>query len=115
MVNQVLRFTLDLSDIQEADDGNTTYYGGCYTFNGEVKRGYGNDRSDSYHTDIDEAISAACHANWPGAAEFVEGTDASQDFQVAIQEARDEAGTMLGTGTIVVTNVDGELIVTVEN
>ncbi len=114
-MHDILRFALDLSDIEEADDGNTTYYGGCYTLDGEVKRGYGNDRSDSYHTDIDEVIMTACHANWPNATEFVEGTDAFEDFQSALQNARDEVGTMLGTGTILVSVVDGKLTITVEN
>jgi hypothetical protein len=47
-----LRFEIDITNVQEADDGNTTTYGGSYVINGEEKRAYGDDRSWSYLDDI---------------------------------------------------------------
>ncbi len=66
MTNQVLHVTLDLSDIESADDGDTTYYGGFYTFNGEKHQARGNDRSDTPYEEVFDRIFAAANANWPG-------------------------------------------------
>ncbi len=113
-MQDTLRFTLDLTNTESADNGNTTYYGGTYVLNGVEKQGYGDDRSDSYHADIDEAITTACHANWPDLAEFVEGTDEAWDFQEAVQYARDEVDCLDEPGTILVTCQAGKLVVTLE-
>jgi hypothetical protein len=60
-----IRIPLDLTNVQEADDGNTTYYGGSYVLNGVECRGFGNDRSDSYHSTIVEDVLKICLAEWP--------------------------------------------------
>ena len=39
-----MKFTLDFNELQEADDGNTTYYGGTISVNGIVLRAHGSDR-----------------------------------------------------------------------
>lgn len=49
---KILKFELDLTNVQQADDGNTTHYGGFYVLNGEEKRATGDDRSWSYIDDI---------------------------------------------------------------
>lgn len=65
MPDQTLCFTLDCTGIEEADDGNTSYYGGSYTLNGKEGRGRGNDRSDSFIDDIRNEILSLCAVRWP--------------------------------------------------
>lgn len=102
-----LQFTLDLTDIEEADDGNTTYYGGEYVLNGAVRRGYGNDRSDSFHTAIDEEITEKCST-----AFAMDDLDEDYDFQDELQNARDDL--WKASGTITVSRDGDKLTVTVE-
>lgn len=48
----LLKFIVDLSGVESADDGSTTYYGGSYTVNGKVGNAYGNDRGDNWQDDV---------------------------------------------------------------
>lgn len=106
-MTNMLKFELDLTNIEEADDGNTTYYGGEYTLNGVVKNGYGNDRSDSFHTDIDEEITEKCSKAFD-----MDDLDEDYDFQDDLQNSRDELWKAFGTITV---SRDGDkLTVTVE-
>jgi len=54
-----LAIHLDLSGIERADDGDTMHFGGTYTVDGEVFRGYGDDRSDNWEWDLIEMIVQA--------------------------------------------------------
>ncbi len=49
-----LRFEIDFTNVQEADDGDTTRYGGTYVIDGEEKRATGDDRSWNY---LDEVMA----------------------------------------------------------
>lgn len=40
-----MKFTVDFTELQEADDGNTTYFGGLVKVNGVVLQASGDDRS----------------------------------------------------------------------
>lgn len=94
-----LRFSLDTRDIEEADDGMTSYFGGTYVLDGVKHQGYGNDRSDTFHHDIDEAILAKVEA------EFGKLDDSqADDVEQGISEARDEVmyGPGQGLGSICV-------------
>lgn len=44
------RLIVDLRNVETADDGNTTYYGGTYLVGGVEKQAWGNDRSDCFET-----------------------------------------------------------------
>jgi hypothetical protein len=48
MVDKLI-IRLDFTGAEEADDGNTTHFGGEYCLDGEVFQGWGDDRSDSWH------------------------------------------------------------------
>lgn len=113
MANQVLRFTLDFSNIEEADDGNTTHYGGHWVFNGVEKRGYGDDRSDSFHEDVYQAIVDKCRVNWPGHV-CLEDTDAGMDFDASVRDAYDDLICAEAAGTISIREAAGLLVVTLE-
>jgi hypothetical protein len=102
-----IKFELDLTNIQEADDGNTTYYGGEYVLNGQTRNGYGNDRSDSFHTAIDEEIMEKCST-----AFAMDDLDEDFDFQDELQNARDEL--WKASGTITVSRDGNKLTVSVE-
>ena len=60
-----LVFHVDFTQIEDADNGDTTYYGGSWTFNGEERDGYGNDRSDNPGWDMEGEITEASIARWP--------------------------------------------------
>lgn len=63
--NTMLIIRLDFSDTQDADDGNTTYYGGEYRIDGEACQAWGDDRSDSWHVEAAEKIEGKIQAKWP--------------------------------------------------
>lgn len=112
-MNDTLRFAIDLTNVQEADDGNTTYYGGTYLFNGEERRGRGNDRSDNYRDDITDSIVQACQAKWP---ELVDNgmPGPLDDLNMDVGDAFDEVDG-LNVGTIFVTRLDdGTFLVAVD-
>jgi hypothetical protein len=110
MANQVLRFSLDLTNIESADDGETTHFGGTYTLNGEVRRGYGDDRSGNHLEDIKESIEKAIQANWP---DYVDAHFAMYDaVENGVNGVENETN---GVGTIVVKmKRNGTLLVTNE-
>jgi hypothetical protein len=60
-----LRFTIDFAKIQEADDGDTVHYGGTYEIDGLEKRGFGNDRSDSFLDEVMKVIMLQVRCKWP--------------------------------------------------
>lgn len=50
----------DLRGVEEADDGNTSHYGGQYKVDGVAYPAYGNDRGDNYTDDaVDKIVEAA--------------------------------------------------------
>ncbi len=48
----VRRVAVDLSKIQEADDGDTTHYGGFWKAGAEEGRGRGSDRDNGFLDDL---------------------------------------------------------------
>lgn len=60
-----LRLVYSSEGVQEADDGDTTRYGGTWTLDGKEYRGYGDDRSDSWKDDVTEEVVKACKQKWP--------------------------------------------------
>lgn len=104
----VLRFELDLTNIEEADDGNTTYYGGTYLFNDEERHGRGNDRSDSYLDDIDIEIAETCQRAWPDLEDYLD----ENDFLDQLRDVKDEL--WKSSGLVTVSRDGDNLTVTVE-
>ena len=98
--------TLDLTNIEEADDGNTTYYGGTYTFNDEVRRGYGNDRSNDFRDDIRENLEDICKEEWPDLAESMP-EDLVDDLANALDDVENNDDHP-GVGTITIKRLDKE-------
>jgi hypothetical protein len=50
-------FVVDMRQFQEADDGNTSHYGGEIVINEDERlRGYGSDRGDNSYEDLTDAI-----------------------------------------------------------
>jgi len=114
MATTTLRFLLDATDIEEADDDNTTHFGGTYTIDGVEKRGYGDDRSNSYHDDIVDHVIAKCQAKWSELQDtgaFSPLVDVEEDVQSVVHEIVDDGP----VGTILVTRQDnGIFLVTRE-
>lgn len=105
-----LRFLLDATNIEEADDGNTTHFGGTYELDGVEKQGYGDDRSDSYHGDIVEAILSKCQAEWPELLDdgaFDPLSDVQEEVEEVVHEIVDDGP----IGTIVVHRQDNGIFV----
>lgn len=110
MANQVL-VKLDLTNIESADDGNTTYYGGTFVFNGEERQAKGNDRSDSYHYDIRESIMELCKAEWPELHD--DANDLAYNLDIDVGEAFDQVeNDHNGVGTITIIKDSGLFVVT---
>ena len=55
----------DQRGVQEADDGNTTYYGGTYKVDGVEYQAHGNDRGHNYTDDAVDKIVAAAKVTRP--------------------------------------------------
>ena len=114
MATTTLRFLLDATNIEVSDDGNTTHFGGTYELDSMEKRGYGDDRSDSYHGDIVDYIIAKCQAEWAELQDtgaFGQLVDVEEDVQSVVHEIIDDGP----IGTIVVHLQDnGIFIVTRE-
>ncbi len=89
MADQVL-VTFDFTNLESADNGAFTTYGGSYLVDGNEKRGYGDDRdtSNPFWDTVQDVIDV-CRAKWPGA-----DNDAFLSDQVtdAVQEAFDNVG-----------------------
>lgn len=114
MATTTLRFLLDATNLEEADDGNTTHFGGTYELDGVEKRGYGDDRSDSYHDDIVQHVVVKCQAEWPELLD--EGAfDQLYDVEAEVQNVMNDIIDDGPVGTIVVHRQDnGIFIVTRE-
>jgi len=102
-MTKTLTVSLDCTGIEEADDGDTSYYGGSYLLDGTEYRGKGNDRSDSYRDDIFEVIHARCIV----AFGMMLDLDADGDLQGAIGELDRNEGVI-----IIAQNDDGTFSVT---
>ena len=99
MANQVLRFALDFANVESADNGDTTYFGGFYTIDGVEFQAKGNDRSDNYQDDVLDHIMAKCKEKW---SDLVSDEDAMNQLMFELHEAidltaQDEAGTIVVT------------------
>jgi hypothetical protein len=109
-----LRFLLDATNIEEADDGNTTHFGGTYELDGLEKRGHGDDRSDSYHSDIAVRVMLQVGCEWPELytdERFDDLFNVEVDVMSVIHEIVDDGP----LGTIVVHRKDdGDFLVTRE-
>lgn len=80
-----LRFSLDLSKVERADDGYTTHFGGSYTIDGVQKNVRGDDRDSwTWMDEIIEAIQVKCQAEWGDAPD-------SEDLLDAIEQVEDAA------------------------
>ncbi len=97
MANQVLRFVLDFSNVESADNGNTTYFGGSYTIDGVEKRAKGNDRSDNYQDEVLDHIVDKCKEKWSDLLTEEDVMDQLvSDLHEAIDlTAQDEVGTIV--------------------
>lgn len=61
-----ISFEADLSNVQRADNGETTYYGGSYVLDGVERPARGDDRSTgSWFDELVELVVARCKAEWP--------------------------------------------------
>lgn len=109
-----LRFMLDATKLEEADDGNTTHYGGTYELDGLEKRGYGDDRSDSHHQDIHSRVMLQVRVEWPELytdERFDDLFEVEAEVQEVVAEIIDDEA----VGTIVVHRQDdGQFVVTRE-
>ena len=75
MATQGVRVAVDFTNIESADDGDTTYYGGSFSLDGTEFPGYGDDRSDNHVWDTIEYVTAKCAEVWPDAADDLEADD----------------------------------------
>ena len=61
-----MKIIIDLSEIEEADDGNTTYYGGTFKVGDQVLQADGNDRNGGYQDAVfDELSKQLPHSGMP--------------------------------------------------
>jgi hypothetical protein len=74
MVDKLI-IRLDFTGAEEADDGNTTHFGGVYCLDGEVFQGWGDDRSDSWHAEAGEKVEAKIQAKWSDFPAWKERTE----------------------------------------
>lgn len=110
MADQTLRFALDFANIEEADDGNTTYFGGTYLLDGAEKRGHGDDRSSNFRHDVEDHILEACQAKWAELKEMG-AFDVSVDLVDELNGEVDDLVNGNASGTIVVTKQDNGIFV----
>lgn len=92
-----LAIELDLSGIEQADDGDTTHFGGIYKVDGETFLGYGDDRSDSWKDELIDLIHDAAEEAFDldldsmDILDVIEGVGVgtiliSQDGEISIEE-----------------------------
>lgn len=60
-----LRLHYDATAVESADNGDTTYFGGMWSLNGEEHQASGDDRSDNYKDKVVTAVLNACDKVWP--------------------------------------------------
>lgn len=51
-----MNITIDFSNVERADDGNTTYFGGTAKVNGETLQIHGNDRGDGLYSIVVDKV-----------------------------------------------------------
>jgi hypothetical protein len=78
-----LRIGIDFTEVDEADDGDTTY-GGTYRFDGTGFPASGDDRSDNHFSEVEAKLQEMCWTKWPKSKPFFEENEA---FQEAVYEA----------------------------
>jgi hypothetical protein len=83
-----LRFSLDLSHIERADDGYTTHFGGSFTLDGVQTNVRGDDRDTwTWVDDIIEVIQGKCQAEWgeyPDSEDLMDAVEQIEDAAIAV-------------------------------
>jgi len=81
---EVLRIGVDFTDVEEADDGDTTRYGGVYRLDGEEFSATGDDRSDNHYSEVGGKIFLKCVKKWAKAESRLQN---AHDFKESLDEA----------------------------